>query len=1696
MGLDGLGGVGEEQTQIPNKCDMEQEELGTENMWQLRANRVKQILSAKELSSFIKSKKFGLKFNIGHGPKKHFSVDSLSNSILLEIARFAIAMNSSLQNFIMEILEYNFDISLEIEYQRDIFTCEIMNRVRKLKDCEDAVKFSKEVFELHGPILSISMTNQSVGNVNAELRSISRMEKCDVACGFPPPSQAETEEHISQKCVDLHPFCKEMSLKLHVNHTRPNKKLDINKLTYGAMTEVTNFAEKLCGTFEQICVDIVKHNLDLVSQSGDSDFAKSIVAQIAVALEKRNVPNATYVKGEKRKISTNVELDSQNNLCPDAASAGSSQAACVIQQGVNSPEMELQNNINVKLWQLKENHMKQILSRPHEEHCPLYSYSRCKKVGIDFNVGSGVKQNLDRKLLTNGVMVELHTFATDLMSAQKYFITEILEYNFHLDFNNELYRRVFAKKIFEQVRLNAKKKKSQIKVQFELPDTRCKPEPTFERNLYCPKCYQVRIQKNSQEEFDSRHVQHLCPQTMTIADSADANCSVQKPTKDPLSTFSAIEELIMDNYPRCKEIGLSLCVDKDKPKDKLDSQVLTHLIMVEISNFAKRMCGIQYKTLSDVIQHNFNTGMQGHFINTTLRSYRDIKEKDALLSWLNKVFEIQPLLINKPGIESQKKSTAVVHRSKRMESIKRRLALQTKVKADTLPSVVKKSEKKHASQGRCYPIRTEMGLDLEMISESGEKEKLELKQITKSVCDMEQKKMAPDNYYTCPLGESDLDSDELTDSEKAANKDELRIPKRSPSSDTSSVPTVNPYPEPCISSQSDENSPGGGGEEQIQTPNYTPNKHNMKQEELRTENMWKLRANRVEQILSSKGLSLFTFSEKFGLEFNIGFGPKQTFSVDSLFDALLLEIAKFAIAMNSSLQNFIMEILEYNFDINLENEYQRNMFTCAIMNGVRKLKDCEDAVKFSKKVFELHGPIPSISMANQSVGNVNAELRSISRMEECDGFPPHSQAQTEEHISQKCVDLHPFCKEICLKLHVNHTFPNKKLDINKLTYGAMTEVTNFAEQLCGTFEQICVDILKHNLDLDLQCGDSDLARSIVARIPVILEQRNLSSYVKSHNHPNSSQLLKLNFYNKPNSDAAGAGPSQNAIIDQEVNSSPDLEHQNESELKLWQLRANHIQQILSSPHEEHCPLYTYSRCKKVGIDFNVGSGVKQNLDPKLLTNGILVELGTFATALVSAQKYFITEILEYHFHLDFNNELYRSFFAQKTLAKILKNKPYTRQYAVLFELPDTGCKPGPGLERHLYCPKCYQVRNDKHRQEESDSRHVHHPHPQTVTVADSADANCSAQKPAKNPSFTFSAIEELIMDNYPCCKEGGLSLCVDKDKPKEKLDPYVLTDWIMVELNNFAKRMCGNKYKIISDVIQHNFNTGMQGQVVSTRLQFYKEIKEKDALLSWLNEVFVIQPLPIRQSRYGGEKKSSAVVQENVWMESIKKRKLALKTNTFQSAVKKSEKNPPSQGRCYRQLYQRRSKKAQKRKCTKYPMEVPDKKKRKGHFVQQARYQSDENRLHFLDGAKINEKTLFRHEDAELPTDPETSEVGGGCGGLLQGNLQIKEEEYDPCYQNIYPDTEQQYYPLHDEVKMESNAAEAENPGEPTELLRFTFPKSENENLQYSLAEPQGCAVSPNTVNTTQTEWDTEDVTYSVPVEAAEDLDYIMVTIG
>ncbi|XP_035851129.1 uncharacterized protein LOC116066065 isoform X6 [Sander lucioperca] len=1338
------------------------------------------------------------------------------------------------------------------------------------------------------------------------------------------------------------------------------------------------------------------------------------------------------------------------------------------------------------------------------------------------------------------------------------------------------------------------------------------------------------------------------------------------------------EDVLLPLFPYCEEIGLNLDIGS---KQSLDVGLLTNGVMLELLQVTKILAGSFSRIISDVLGHNFDLDLKSSQERTrVMNKILYILNKKQQLMIIGKVspeFNNKTISLQRTNFKRNRGSAL-----SNMEALPYQFKEVTKRRQSDLKSKQEKRALLKTSERANKKSRRGQSKDLKKNgpyrhtdlcnSHTAKGDNFYSHPLTESDVDyytgnerdMEQEEMETENNYTCPLGESDLDSDEVTDSGNTGNQIDLQstkscslsldISRESNSSCpgicaptlttadiSSSLSTVNSNVNPPFVSQPDERGLRGG-EEQTQTPRKSPNECETEQEKMGTENnytcplgesdldsdtgnefdmeqekmeteknMWKLRANRVKQILSSLEFGPFTRSKKVGLEFNVGFGPKQNFSVDCFPNSVLLEVAKFALAMNSSQQNFIMEILEYNFDITLQSEYQRNLFTCEIMNRIRQLKNSEDAVKFSKDIFEFPGRMQLINMENR-------------RIKECDvapRCPAHLHTETKDHIPTNSGEVYPICKEMGLKLHVNKHQPNKKLDVSKLTNGAMTEVTNFAETLCGTFDQICLDILRHNLDLDLQSGDSDLARSIVARIPAIVEQRNLLISIKTLKkfkgpRKDSSTKVKLDCQSYQHVDACSAGSSQAEFKDQDVGNSPDTKPQNELNLKLWKVRANHIQQILSTPHEEHCPLYSYSRCKKLGIDFNVGSGVKQNLDPKLLTNGIMVELNTFATALLSAQKHFITEILEYNFHLEFKNKLYRNAFAQQTLEKVkvvAHKKNSVPRMKMLFELPDMRYLQKPIYVRSTYCPKCFQDRNQELRQDESDPGHMNQPRPHTMTDSVTADANCTAQKPSKDPS-NFSAIEETIMDSYPCCKKIGLKLCVDKDQPKEKLDAHVLTRGAMIEVARFARILCASKSRIIHTVLEHNFNLGMQISNVDIAPLFNKATALTDGGLAWFNEAFVIQLCPRRQPGHISKLKQAAALHRSEWKEAIKKRKLALQTKMKRatlpshntSVVKRSKTNTQSQipVNCYpicteigldldvlsksgekekldlklltmaavNEIHTFATKKtrhylpntlyeildynfdlssqhhrrwkfsietsskiqtmvkqhrknpnrpdevfklpfvfassprfAENRlteKRNKYSWEEPYKKKTEGRFVRQVRYHSGVNRIHFLDGVKTNSGALF--QDPIYPGTIEQMNGNLGSGGPLHRILQIKEEEYDPHHGNVKPepDTEEKYCPHSDDVKTDPGTIVQMNGslvsvGCGSPLQRNLQIKEEEYDPHHGNVKPE-----PDTeekycprYDDVKTESNAEDVEHLVPGEPTGPLAYTLLTL-
>ncbi|XP_028253065.1 uncharacterized protein LOC114428659 [Parambassis ranga] len=1369
----------EQQMLVPttptNGCDIIQDEMESMiNTWKLRAKRVKQILlQMKQHDLLMKDNAWKLKyleFNVGFAPKQNLHPDQLKYFCLYKVALFALAMNSSKSEFIMDILENNFDLGLQSEYHKHVFSCEMMTQTRELQNCEDAVKFSKEVFELPVPMSSEDMEYQIVDEGNLELSCMTGTGTYDVPLDShldaEPGSHAE-DGTTQQESVNPYPFCKDIGLKLYVSDGRPNQKLHINKLTKGAMTEITIFAEKLCGSFEQICFDILRHNFDLDLQSVDSDLFQNILRRIPAANDvvnlacyvpshykdsKRNLRDASVLKELQYQNNTDLE---ENCVCPPRAPTEQNRRM--------SADTKQQHGIDLVLWKLRSNRIQRILSG-HEEHCPLFSYSRCKKLGIDFNVGSGIKKNLDPKLLTNGVMVELHTFASALLSSKTDFMTEVLEYNFDLNLNTEHLRSAYAEELLSQfMKMNIKRRSVSLKkLPIQIPGPRCIKEYT----PHCSKCCQDRNQMLLKDVFEPNDMFHHNLHVITDTDSGNADSTNQRHVMDPISTFQASDSFF-SCYRECSKVGLNLCLFNNHPKEKLKTHEITAAAMLELLSFAKRVCGTGLRIFLDILVHNFNFDLRKPS-NNFVPHFKH-KPFEGGLAWFNEVYAIDQLF------------------------------------------------SKHA-------IKKTWTLDMQ-----GSDRK---KAVTKRILMMQRKKERA-------LLESDSETDETTDSENGADEDDLH---NTPNSEINVAPP--------FASQSDD-SKQQAHEQQMLLPTTAPDECGMIQEEIGPEsNMWKLRSKRVKQIhLQMIRHDLLmkdnTWKLKY-LEFNVGFAPKQNLHPDQLKYFCLYKVALFALAMNSSKSEFIMDILENNFNLGLQSEYHKHVFSCEMMTQARKLQNCEDAVKFSKEVFELPVPMSSEDMEYQIVDEGNLEFSCMTGTGTYDvPLDSHFDAEPGSHAEdgttqQESVDQYPFCKDIGLKLYVSDGQPNQKLHINKLTKGAMTEITIFAEKLCGSFEQICFDILRHNFDLDLQSVDSDLFQNILRRIPAANDIVNLACYLPSHykdskcNLRDASVLKELQYQNNTDLEENCVCPPR-APTEQNRRISADTEQQHGIDLVLWKLRSNRIQRILSG-HEEHCPLFSYSRCKKLDIDFNVGSGIKKNLDPKLLTNGVMVELHTFASALLSSKTDFMTEVLEYNFDLNLNTEHLRSAYAEELLSQFMKIKT-KRRSVPLKKLPIQ--IPGPGCIKEYtpHCSKCCQDRNQMLLKDVFEPNDMFHHNLHVITDTDSGNADSTNQRHVMDTISTFQASDSFF-SCYRECSKVGLNLCLFNNHPKEKLKTHEITAAAMLELFSFANRLCGTGRRIVLDILVHNFNFDLQKPSKRFVLRF--KHKPFEGGLAWFNEVYTI----------------------------------------------------------------------------------------------------------------------------------------------------------------------------------------------------------------------------------------------------------------
>ncbi|XP_072318223.1 uncharacterized protein [Eucyclogobius newberryi] len=215
-----------------------------------------------------------------------------------------------------------------------------------------------------------------------------------------------------------------------------------------------------------------------------------------------------------------------------------------------------QKSTKQKEWAMRANRIKEILGRETKNNL---MFCRCRKIGLDFNVGSGRVKNLDMQLLTNYTLYEVYKFCSQLARSTLNFQLKLLETNFDFVCQENLQSYLYSK---EKCLANQSHAEELLNTPIQFPE------------MY-----------NVTEGEGQSH----------------GNEMSQDPPGDDLS----------DDFPHCKRIGVNLWLPNGRPPRRRRSlRALTHGALLEIFGLARRLCGKPRDLLHDVLEHNFDVDLQ------------------------------------------------------------------------------------------------------------------------------------------------------------------------------------------------------------------------------------------------------------------------------------------------------------------------------------------------------------------------------------------------------------------------------------------------------------------------------------------------------------------------------------------------------------------------------------------------------------------------------------------------------------------------------------------------------------------------------------------------------------------------------------------------------------------------------------------------------------------------------------------------------------------------------------------------------------------------------------------------------------------------------------------------------------------------------------------------------------------------------
>ncbi|KAL1007700.1 hypothetical protein UPYG_G00090400 [Umbra pygmaea] len=432
---------------------------------------------------FPKCTKLGLNLNVR--PKEKLDLTLLTNGVMVEIHNFASKIRTAFRFVVFDILEHNFDIGLLSE-QRWRFVNAIDLRMKAIKKkCNSKHFFLNEVFTLPDLQKKIKPISEA-----ALLAKASRDKDPYMTLKQKLAKQRKIQ-YRKRRYVSKYQIARdqEKAIKFEKAHEAINKFLMTwfyHNKQLPFLNTIDSMSDQTDGTsYTTETSTLAKDEPDLPPVSFGQVKEEPISCEAAV----------TGWAGETAPVQKNeeYEIDIMSNLVKDIKTESKSEAfetPCTSQQAVPCQKDE-PCDISIKdepdfhpiCWsetkeeapwnrtedalytdrtgKLPQNHGLNIISitnesdlhremqghvrtleqssLPHVKRTYSNPYPYCRRIGLDLVVKSklGVKKKLDLRLLTMGIMLEIHDFAKEVCALSKEICVSVVKEHFHLDLEKE-----------------------------------------------------------------------------------------------------------------------------------------------------------------------------------------------------------------------------------------------------------------------------------------------------------------------------------------------------------------------------------------------------------------------------------------------------------------------------------------------------------------------------------------------------------------------------------------------------------------------------------------------------------------------------------------------------------------------------------------------------------------------------------------------------------------------------------------------------------------------------------------------------------------------------------------------------------------------------------------------------------------------------------------------------------------------------------------------------------------------------------------------------------------------------------------------------------------------------------------------------------------------------------------------------------